>query len=315
VGAGHPDSEAPSPSASTKLDPEVLTRLVLARRLFTRGEEEAGAPSPLSAISILPLHDSVELFLHAAWLNRKMPGKAPADLMGYWEPLKPLSGQAELEGLARLRRDFKHGGIRVDSAQLKRYPEYVRDFFEVESPRLFGIPFRELSLAAIVQHDSVRAQLQEAIRLLEGGERDQALELVAIAFQVLTYDYHSRTQQRYGRSLANDFSEGLSPSFSVYGNDLDDLTRNVQKAVAAIANELRYLSLGLDYGRLRRFLAMTPTVVRTWSGSTGPFGDGDWKAYPRSGASPVVPEEVRACIDFVVESALHLQTLEERMGI
>ena len=92
----------------------------------------------------------------------------------------------------------------------------------------------------------------------------------------------------------------------------DDLLVAVRESIAALQRAVRYLSLGLDYRKLHRFSQYTPDFAVLSNGDINFF---DEKTRRREDekkwdTSVLTQEALDFCIEFVIESAFHLQEVD-----
>src|SRR6266496_2895268 len=108
----------------------------------------------------------------------------------------------------------------------------------------------------------------------------------------------------------------------------DDLLVAVRESIAALQRAVRYLSLGLDYRKLHRFSQYTPDFAVLSNGDINFFDEKtrrredektrrreDEKTRRREDekkwdTSVLTQEALDFCIEFVIESAFHLQEVD-----
>lgn len=282
------------------LDTDTMTRLALARYVFGLAVEQSRQPEPLCTVSILTFHDSVELFLRLAAEFRNVDLKPNIDFIGYWDALRKaeppvqFSRKGAMQSLNQARINLKHYGNETTPTTIERHRVHVTEFFEENTPKIFGIPWNAISMTFLVQCQLAREGLDAAVTQTEHGNFDLALTAVAYAFYYLIDDYERRDGSRGERS-PYDFVASLNasmPSRTLVMNDLDGAVRRLEGAMAVLA-------LGLDLARYVRFRMTTPWVGKTRDGESQILKDGLWRHYAR--------DDVRFCIDFVIEAALKLQ--------
>jgi hypothetical protein len=74
------------------LDEAKLRRLSFIRYMYQLGADQSRQPEPYSAVSILTLHDAVELFLQLSAEYLDASTNTNTGFMEYWRILKPKVG-------------------------------------------------------------------------------------------------------------------------------------------------------------------------------------------------------------------------------
>jgi len=238
-------------------------------------------------------------------------GKSGANFMEYWELLKPklegigLTQKESARQLNTARVGLKHSGVLPSKLTIEGFRATVTNFFEENTPIVFGIEFSDISLIGLVQYPETRKSLVDAAGLLKEGKIEDALDKVALAFAQLVDDYEKSKKDRFGRSpfFFGEQMPFLSSFFMHIGGDLGRFIDKVRDSVEALQKAVKFLSLGLDYRRYARFRLLTPIILRT----TGGY---NIQRIQRGSRGTPTPEDVQFCISFVIESALVLQEFE-----
>ncbi len=292
----------------------ILQRLAFIRYLYNLAVEQSRRPQQLAAASILTFHDSVELFLLLACEHLDVKKKAQG-FMDYWDifadrlPGDGLTQKGSMRRFNKARGGLKHQGISPSMLDIESFRASVTNFFEENTLAVFKVVFDAISMVDLVQYDKARVRLQKAQSLLEKGESENALGEIAFAFAHLFDDYWLKRWDELGHS---PFFLGkrtyLDKSFSMgtegYPSRLEEFRDAVVDSVDAIQNVLKVISVGIDYRRYAKFLLLTPEV---FSQGWGGYGSVKQKRLPTT-------EECRFCLDFVVESAIHLQDFGGEIG-
>jgi len=278
------EAQSPTPSASGP----VLERLAFVALIARRGLAQTQEPGPLNALGLLTLHDAVELFLQLA---AEQCGITPSEKTLFHEyfpainsKLVPdvLSGIPAMDRLNRARRNFKHAGLRPHERDLAAHRSAVESFFEENTPRVFGLQFREISLAFLIQHEGTRKALHAADTAMQEGNMQEAIQQVGIAFA------------RFGASY------GVPRSPAAVGGDLQPPLKQLVAAVAKLQHQVALLSLGVDRMQLIAFEQFAPAVILAMDMTTV-------QQQLSTGRTPPSPEIVRFCYDFVLDTALRLE--------
>ncbi len=298
------------------LNETTIERLSFNKYLVRMGKEQAQEPQPMAATAILSFHDAVELFLqHAAeYLNANRAGKSHVNFMEYWEIIgNELPDEQELGQKPAMRRlndsrvNLKHQGTRPNSADIQSFSVAVRDFFEENTPKVFGVKYSDISLVNLVEYDSIREKMQEAEEYLQQGQRKEAIKNLALAYHTLFFEYNQRMREEFGyKPFSIDDSIGASASTMdirrQFGRDMERFVERVNSTIDAIEDAIQVLSLGIDYRRYSKFDSITPSVLRTFGGGAEVPDLPDEKE--------ITEEDVEFCLDFVIEVALELQKMD-----
>jgi len=289
---------------------EAIRRLAFIKYLCNLAVEQSLKPEPACATSVLMFHDSIELFLELA-SEQLDEGKSGANFMEYWELLKPKlrnNGLTQKESARQLntaRVGLKHSGIWPSKLAIEGFRATATNFFEENTPIVFGIEFSDISLIELVQYQETRKSLVEAQELLKDGKIEDALDKIGLAFVQLVDDYEKSKKDRFGRSpfFFGERMAFLSSFFLHVEGDLGRFIDKVKDSVEALQEAVKLLSLGLDYRRYARFRLITPIILKTTGGYS-------IQRIQRGSRGTPTPEDVQFCINFVIESALVLQEFE-----
>jgi len=283
------------------LSEETMQRLGFVRYLFEVAVEQSRAPDPFAAASVLSFHDSVEMFLQLAseQVNR---GKQNAAFMDYFElidsGIKPLMlGQKEsMRRMNKTRVNLKHYGAIPSRLDIESFRAATNNFFEENTPVVFGVSFSQLSLAHLVRAPEIRSLLVEAERAFSQRDHDSAIRNVAEAFARLAYVYGLSTKPH----IPDPFPvAGGARRIDPFAAANEKAMHNMQRVIHKLEFEVKAMRFGLDLRRLDAFRRLTPSVDIMANGA----------ARFTSRRNGILPNEVRArfCYQFVVESAIKLQ--------
>jgi hypothetical protein len=289
-------------------------RLAFIRYLYSIGVEQSRQPEPCGAASILTFHDGVELFLQLASEHLDAGVQQP-DFMAYWEllakklPNGALSQKEPMRRLNKSRVALKHHGTLPSSLDIEAFRASVTNFFEENTPLVFGLVFGSISLVSLVKCAEVRSCLEEAGNLIQEGKLEEALDKIATAFARLISEYEATNRERFARSpflfgesfswRERFFTHNLDSSLRQFAYQLQQFADKVGKSFESIQGGMKVLSLGLDYRRYVKFKLLTPHVTLLM--------DGGCEVVRLRENQPPSIDECQFSHDFVVESALHLQ--------
>ncbi|GGS93316.1 hypothetical protein [Streptomyces chromofuscus] len=311
-----------------------MQRLAFIRLLAQQGMEQSRLPDPLAASCILTFHDAVELFLVLAseHLGITIPDKGQF-VARYFETMHPdkagpagvdLAGKIGVKRLTVQRNSFKHDAALPAGPTIEQARVDTKQFFEENTPRVFGHPFDGIDMVELIPQEPVREQLRAASAVWAQGDHANGMGLLRLAFEELFEQHINGDDFRgsplaFGRQVRQDpFLGGkvakaltldekgkyapVPPRLAEsVGRHVQDLTETVAKMQSA----LRVTSLGIDYHRYHRFEHLTPEVSR--------LANGRREAYP---VGPYAPrdEDFEYCQQFVVSAALRLAEMEAHLA-
>ena len=76
-----------------------------------------------------------------------------------------------MERLNMARVSFKHHGNMPSSSDIEKFRVNVTDFFEENTPVIFGIEFSKISMTNLIQNMRVKTLLDESTHLIEQEQR------------------------------------------------------------------------------------------------------------------------------------------------
>jgi hypothetical protein len=303
------------------VDALTMKRLAFIRQLFLQGIEQSHLPEPLNVTSVLSIHDATELFLVLATGKLGASPDKNAPFMGYWKLLDPanldggakLPSRQQMERLNEIRNNLKHRGVMPGIADIDQACSDVRRFLEDGTLLVFGLSFDGIDMAEVIPQPEVRDLMKAATASELAGQRDEAMRLLAVAFdELLRPEPMDRQFGAFGPTIRNrlrdDQVQAIFASFDNKGDptrkrrSLAGQLADVISAAQAMQTGMRIMALGIDYRQFDRFQRLTPRLMY-FVGSGGPEA-----SYP-SGYAPTA-EEVDYCRQFIVTVALRMAELE-----
>lgn len=260
-----------------ELDSNIIKRLSFIKYLYGSAVEQSKMPAPMSSASLLTFHDSSELFLHLVCeyldINKKGNG-----FMEYWELLSNkvnISQKESMRKLNKARVNLKHYGTLPSELDLESFRATVTNFFEENTPVVFGVEFPEISLIDLIQCTEAKNSAKKADNEFKNGNLQEALNNISFAFFYLIEDYENRKRDRYGRSpfffgesmtFNTSFHMGLRRTGMKELDRLGEFVDKSQKAIESMRDAMKILSLGIDYRKYTKFKLLTPNIVKTFDG-------------------------------------------------
>jgi hypothetical protein len=300
-----------------------MKRLSFIKYLYKTAIEQSLNPEPLCSVAILLFHDSIELFLQLAseFLNA---GKSKPNFLDYWDLLKQAGIEiTQKEAMRRLngaRVALKHAGTQPSKFDIEAFRASVTNFFEENTSIVFKVAFADISLLDLVQCEDTRSNLRDADKLLGENKLEESLDKIGIAFDLLIQDYEKRKTRLFGHSpfffsrgrhsSKKDILSGLnlrgagveSTLSRSIDKALNDLISGFKEEIEILQSAIKIISLGIDYRRYAKFKIYVPNV--SWSVGGVPY----IYRYKRE----IIPslQDIRFCIEFVIESAITLQEFD-----
>ncbi len=283
----------------------ILNRLSFIQYLYQDAVEKSRKPSPQDSASILAFHDAIELFLQLSVEFLNANPKTNIKFMAYWDIInqkligQQLSQKASMNRLNTARRSLKHNGILPTKSDIEAFRVNSKNFFEDNSPIVFGIDFSEISLIDLIHNDKVKRILKQAQELCKNGQYKDSLEQLVIAFRMLILDYEKDKKDYYGRPL---FQIGEDLSSAKFWDSSDD---GVIDSLSEIQMIIKLLCLKIDCRKYIKFRVLTPIIF------SGHELFDEFKPYwPNAKERKFNKEQVEFCFNFIIESALKLQEFD-----
>jgi hypothetical protein len=290
---------------SKMLDEAKMRKLAMIQYMYTLAIDHVNKPEPLNMVAILNFHDAVELFLALAAEHLNV-GKEDQKFVTYWDvinpalPNKDFGQRASMTRLNKARVGWKHYGIPIPTVEIENFRTNVADFFRENTSKVFGIAFEEISMAILVQGVEVRDRLLKAEQLNSNGEIKAALKETAIAFHDLFNRFEWRAVEQNSVHLEGVSSRRFSHVEWSAPRELSSFAKEIEKELNTLHEQVKLLSLGIDYRRYIRFQWLAPTVFLAMDGIYYSVED----AYGQS------HQDYLFCYHFVIECALRLQEIQ-----
>ena len=286
-----------------------IQRLAIIKHLFSRSIEQSLQGPPMDGLALLGMHDAAEMFLVLACeVNEtEMPvGHRMAKRVtwhSYWNYLAPLGPEHRIamSRLNKARVALKHQGLLPSPLDLEGHRVTCRNFFEDNTPILFGVSLGSVSLVDLVNNDKTKRCVCSAIGFKTKRKYGDAIVQAATAFFWLLDDYRRRPETVVGRVLV----DLRGSSIMAYGDDVPD---DVSSAIDDLSYELdevrsafTMVAVGIDCRQWARFNAITPIIHR------GAPLETKHNSAKTERLVAATREDADFCIEFVIQSALRLQ--------
>ncbi|TXS44930.1 hypothetical protein [Streptomyces sp. OR43] len=317
--------------STREIAPATMQRLAFIRLLAQQGMEQSRQPDPLAASCILTFHDAVELFLMLAseHLGITVQDKGTDFVSRYFVGMHPdkageqgvdLAGRFAIKRLTAHRNAFKHSAAHPTGAAVEQARTDTAQFFEDNTPRVFGIPFTGIDMADLVTQDLARGKIKKSATAWGNGQHLDAMGLLAVAFDDLFKNHlgargYPLSPFAFGRRISSGPHLGLSVARMLSRADGSRAVRNPTHEAEAFGKEyeqlvegagqmqtaLRVMSLGVDLHRYFRFQQLCPHITEFANGQID---------YHSFGPYTPSPAEFEYCQQFVITAALRLAELE-----
>ena len=297
-----------------KLDKAIIIkRLTIIKRLYKIGIEQSMQEGTFAGFSLLPFHDSVEMFLLLVAEDHGKKGVAKMAFMEFWNEFPTLTMAASMEKLKDRRASLKHQGLFPSKMDIVESRITITQFFRENTLKQFEVDFDSISLADLIEFPNIKEYIQNAETFLNENNIFESLYNARVGFEELLSTYESDKMQWYksifnvGEKIGTGY-ENIVPRKEINKARWFD---QVTKTTNAIRDVLKISALGIDYKKYALFNFITPTIILTQNPANGKksYSLLESAAYFESTKS-IKQEDCRFCIDFVIDCALKLQEFQ-----
>jgi hypothetical protein len=297
----------------------IVERLGYIRFLHQDGIDQARRPHPMSSAAILSFHDAVELFYVLALDHMAVQVNPKSSFEDYWRELSKvvpnLSGRRGMERLNRVRVNLKHHGSIPGTQQVADARSDVDAFLAANTQAVFGVDYDTVTMADVVPQEPVRTKIGAAAAAEAAGDRQEAMGLLAEAFDELFNPQHHAYLEpsplSFGKTLTwpTRLRDGeVAAALTWLRGDsngggyrdprgLADQIEATTDVAAAAQAALRVMTMGVDYPRYLRFEQLTPWIRGTVGNPLKP-------SYP-DGYAPS-RDDFEYCQQFIIEVSLRV---------
>lgn len=287
----------------------VIRGLAFVKHLCTLGEHQSRQPGLRGATALLTFHDAVEMLLVLGLQHRDAhEGDKHYNFAQYWPLLEGkgvhVTQKSAMQRLNKARVSLKHHALLPSPEAVQEFRVLTREFLIENTPIVFGDEwsFENLALSALVEPVAARRHLEAAEGLMAAGDGKAAMEQIACAFHVIS----SGGEQFGRRPFPIDFDksnrgyEPVTAPVKQLARDVTAAVRGIHDSIGELQKTLRVLSLGLDFSRWQRFVALAPRIIQRQDERLT-------VVWARPLGRPRTVDECRECYDFVIDSAVRLQ--------
>lgn len=274
-----------------------LQRIAFVKMMFRVAEDLSKRPEPIAATSVLLFHDAVEQLLKLASEVLDVDAQN-VDFMKYWDILgkklnAPLPQRATMSRLNKARVGLKHHGLFPVKSDIQDFRRSCQSFFQEATRQIFELSFDEVSLVQLLPSGNTRDLIMQAERDLDAGAPKEALGNVAKALHLVE------------GQLRKSHLEPLPTGSMSRSTFVNQAVHALDSNVSQLGMRITLMEHGIDVHQYRRIKAMMPHVTQSHSGKFQLRFAG-----PLAGREPD-PDDVRECIDFVVDAAVELMNIDD----
>lgn len=282
------------------IDDITAKRLAVIRHLYEKGFEISYLGEPTNGLSVLPFHDSVEMFMRLCADVRGVRVDRSTSFLQYFTLLPDLACKAQMDNLNNRRVNLKHHGQLPSTIDVEVSRVNVTDFFNENTPIFFGCELKEVSLEVLITYTSVKDYLSKYRAFVAEGKYGEAQAQCQIAFLELLNSYY----KQYGRGLDLMHSPATNAYYLRKPNleeNTDRCIENIKEDIIKINEAINIMNLGINYLKYSEFKAMGP-IINQWHKAEGK----DYDYYIMS-IDQYDQNTADTCYNFVVDCALQLQ--------
>ena len=270
----------------------VIDRLSIIKYIFNKGLEQSNYPFPACSMSLLLLHDAVEMFLFLAAEVNSAQLKSNCNFVDYWDALEKVLGKNIPSDrtsigirLNKARVGLKHLGITLPKEEILNFCTTVRSFFLENTTAIFDIDFEAISFSDLIHADKVKKALIASGEHWKGNNKKLAVESLADAFYEINLSFIIFIN-KYCPSLYSEI-----PRYGGIGSILEDVTYELVK-MTVTHNFIDYL----------RFKSLTPTILDRSENRPG-----NYKYSMTYNIENVTSKDYDFCCKFIIDTAINLQ--------
>lgn len=253
------------------MNPSVMHKLLLARRLFHLGEENLASNNDLSlSIGVNLLQDSVEAFLLAvsehvnAGIQAKTPFEQYFGLINIKIGPKKLPFRVPLTALNKLRVNSKHFGLAPAKSETERMLVTVREFLDEVTQSVLGLSFASVSLIDLLRDGEAKCFLKEAEVAFANKEYESCLVACRKAvFVTIESEYDVAPFGTLGPD-EQPFGSGRVPHYARNKKYIEERVKDATDYIVLDHDtlELDLMRFGMDNVSFWNVWRLTPSVYR-----------------------------------------------------
>jgi hypothetical protein len=274
--------------------PDIYKRILNAKYILERAAKAQLESNEMGfSISLLLMHDAVELLMLAVLDHLNIQPKANRDFMDFWPSVKN-AGHPEppdkipMQSLNKLRVGLKHNGNLPHAQTVRDLLPRTKGFFENVLQAYCSLDYVAVSFMDLVSDPKVQALLREAADKFP-TDKPTALANLKMAFVSI-----KRPDEKLLPELQAPAKPRLPHEMGRAG--WDQYLNQLHSFLNASAARVNALMMGLDPVQYGNFLQKTPIIQWTMSGES--------HVMHTSTYSNVSGDDFAVMLNFVVEYAI-----------
>lgn len=293
-----------------QLQPHIIYRLVLAKTIFKKAVEFCNNPNNTFNFShgLIALHDALDNFSGAiaSNLNIRLPQESKLlqtinQIQEHEKTSNPnftFISKNEIAQLNTIRNNIKHQGIVPNTNHAKNLIPPIISFFQKYSRHYFDLEWEIISLADLIEDDTIKKQIKVVEGFIgQGKYKDAFNKMAIIKFKVFDESLlRIRLNSRYDLNPPSEDDKKLRESSNIFPGQgrgwFSDLYERTD-----------FLEKGIDRDLLRKFEDLTAKV--------GVNNNKEWKYILNHGHNWGLPnwtkENALFCYDFLIDAIIKNQ--------
>ena len=251
----------------TAMLPDIRRRIVNAKYVLEREARIQAESNEMSlSISLLLMHDAVELLMLAVLDHLQLATRKRREFMDFWSDIKQ-AGHAEppdfvlMDSLNKLRVGLKHNGNLPHPQAVRDLLPRVMGFFENVLKAYCGLSYSDVSLIDLVPDQEVCSLLHDAQKMFSSGKKAEALTNLKIALHKVEHPKAKHLSLLQAPRKPSLPSEVARAGWGKYLDELDSFLRESALRTNAAM-------FGVDPARYGSFIRNTPIVQWSVSGKS-----------------------------------------------
>lgn len=295
-----------------QLQAHIVYRLVLAKTLFKKGIEACETNVDIYTFShgLIALHDALDNFTGTIATYRGVSLQQESTLLKTINSIqdheRAIEGnfdflyRTELVQLNTIRNNIKHQGIPPNISYAKPLIVSIELFFDKYSKHYFNLDWKFVSLAQLIEDESIREAVGNVEALIASENYKTALdEMAVIKFKV--FDEMSLRMKLFPRNVfavpSPEDLDKLKEKENIF------LTQSDRGFFSDLYDRADFLEKGIDRNLMKYFESLTPTI--------GINNAKDWKYILKHGHNWAKwnwnKEIATHCLDFLIDAIVKHQ--------
>jgi hypothetical protein len=274
---------------------DIHRRVVNAKYVLERAARIQAESNEMSlSISLLLMHDAIELLMLAVLDHLKVNTNRHREFMDFWQEIK-RAGLPEppdsipMDSLNKLRVALKHNGILPNPQTVRNLLPRTRGFFENVLNSYCQMAYAEISLTDLIPDPEVREIVAGARQKFEAGDKPSAMTDLKIALHKL-----ENPDGKYLPKLHAPQKPSLSYEMNRAG--WGTYLNQIHSFLDQCASRTNALMFGIDPIRYANFVRSGPGVA--WAMTGTPYVS-HWSKYDE-----VTSERFDELVSFLIDYAL-----------